>query len=597
MMNYQEEKDQLNEKIMRTEELLAAAIPNSSQLKQLKELKEDIEADHYTVMVVGEFKHGKSTFVNALLGQDVMPRGVTPTTATINVVRHGETHLVQVMKTDGSEESYDSLDILHEYTASQNFDADNVKLINLEVNSPLLENRVVLIDTPGVNDLSEQRTEVTHQFLPRADVVIFMCSLTSPIKKSEEKFIKERLMKSGRDRIIYAANFMDRIDEDEQEELVEFVERRLELITEERVDALFPISAKEALDGRLQNDSELTKYSGIVELEQEIKRRIDSGSRGQEKINHFYIRLMEINEVIQQEIATAELLARQTEEDLENQLQAVKEWFRKLSDQEMQLQNYLYDREAEINFMVGKSVHHFGDRLINDMDTRIQMFQGADVKNLVKVQLPTAIRSQITQWLDQNEDAIQQLLLKLEKEVSQGLARSFNQSIRLQGQRMDSFTHLSTIPIFQAKSGNANVKAGLVLGGAGALVAIVGAPILLPLIGMAGLPLVSQTFAEYQLNKIKPELTRNVRQKLTSMINDLEAQLKMYINQSINQISASSIEEFNRLLNSYEAILQKETLQHKSKARNLSEQNKKQIALKLWIETQEGGKELYEQLG
>lgn len=597
MINSQEEKEQLYERVLQTEELLTAAIPNSSQLKSLKELEEDIAADQYSIMVVGEFKHGKSTFVNAILRQDIMPTGVTPTTATINIVQHGEVQKVRVVKVDGSEEIHDSLEALKSYTASEDFDVNEVKMINLDVDSPLLENRVVLIDTPGVNDLSEQRAEVTHQFLPRADVVIFMCSLTSPIKKSEEKFIKERLMKNGMDRVIYAANFIDIIDEDEQEELIEFVERRLEHITGERVNSVFPISAKEALDGRLQNDEELVGYSGIVEMENEIKKRISSGSRTQEKIAYFNMRLASINEVIQQEIKTAELASQQTREEQENQILVVKEWFQKLTDQELQLQDYLYDREAEINYMVGKSVHYFGNRLKNDMENRIETFQGADVKNLVEVQLPTAIRSQVNQWLDQNEDAIQQLLLKLEKEVSQGLARSFNQSVKFQSQRTDSFNHLSTIPIFETKSGNAHVKAGLMLGGAGTLVVLVGAPILLPIIGMAGLPFFSQKFAEYQLNKIKPELTRTVRQKLILMIQDLEGQLKMYINQSINQICEGSIKEFKRLLYSYESILQNEVSQHQTKTGSLNEQSKKRTELNQWMKEQEGSGSLYEQLG
>jgi ribosome biogenesis GTPase A len=64
-------------------------MPNSSQVYRINELISDIHSDYYTVVVVGEFNNGKSTFVNAIIGEDLLPVGVTPTTATINTLVWG----------------------------------------------------------------------------------------------------------------------------------------------------------------------------------------------------------------------------------------------------------------------------------------------------------------------------------------------------------------------------------------------------------------------------------------------------------------------------------------------------------------------------
>ncbi|RLJ90630.1 dynamin family protein [Planococcus citreus] len=592
-MTYIDEKERIGKLAEAALTKLESTLPGSSQMKTLTDLIEDLDEDSYKIMVVGEFKHGKSTFVNALLGRDIMPRGVTPTTATINVIEYGKEEKASVHKRNQTIEEFDTLDILKSYTADDDFDSDEIRHIKLTVDSTLLKNKVVLIDTPGVNDLSEQRSEVTHQFLPRADVVLFMGSLTSPIKASEEKFIRERLIKNGIDRVIFAANFMDSIDEEELDELTEFVERRLETITGTRLNSLYPLSALEALEGKKENDAELLNYSGLPELEEEILRRIESGSRGKEKIKNFTERLVNICEVIEDEIKTASIVSSQTIEELELQFAAIQKWFGDLAAQETDLQNYLYDREAEINFMVSKSLSHFGERLNDDIETRIHTFQGAAIKNLVENQLPMVIKSQFTTWIDQYEDKIHQLLIKLEKEVSQGLTRSFNQSIQLQKNQRASFNHLSTIPIFDAKSGNAHVKAGVILGSVGSVALLLGAPFFLPIVGMAGLPYISEKIAEKQLAAVKPELIMTARQKVNEMVKDFDRQLSEYIKEATNDIRDRSLEEFNRLLYSYETILNDEMDKHHNETADIKKRESKLEELKNIVTSYRSGVEIY----
>ncbi|SHP77036.1 isoniazid inductible protein IniC [Mycobacteroides abscessus subsp. abscessus] len=558
-MRYTDEKENLKRKILKLRKELEHLLPSSSQLKVLTELEEDITEDYYTIMVVGEFKHGKSTFVNALLGQDIMPRDVTPTTATINAVFHSETPELHILKTDGQVEQRElTVNELNQYTASADFNVDEIKYLKLYLNAPLLENRVVLVDTPGVNDLNQQRSDVTFQFLPRADVIIFMTSMDAAIKQTEKTFIEEFLLKNGLDKIIFAANFMDRIDEEELDDTIEYIERRLQNIVGEDHARLFPLSSREALEGKLSRDEELVKYSGIPEIEKEIAKRIESGSRSMEKLERFQWRLKGIAETVKDEIATAVEVSSQSLESLESQLQAIEDWF---SNQEVwrgQLQSYLKERHNEISYMVRKSVQHFGTGVREDIENRIRLYHGAEIKNLVESQIPIAVKSQFNGWVNQYSDYILELLRKTQAEVIKGLTASFKQTVHIHAVRGSDLQFNESIPILSARSGNANVKAGLVVGGVSTIAMLLGGPFFLPIVGMAGLPFLSQKLAERQLEIVKPEIISAAGRQISQLVDNLEDQINLYVKKNMEQIEMQSLEEFTRLLRSYELILKGE---------------------------------------
>jgi GTPase Era involved in 16S rRNA processing len=587
-MNFTEEKDFLKEKAGKLKKILADLLPSSSQLKALEELEEDLEQDYYTIMVVGEFKHGKSTFVNALLGKDIMPRDVTPTTATINAVFHSTTPELQIVKMNGQVEKAElSVEELNQYTASADFNMDEIKYLKLFMNAPLLKNRVVLIDTPGVNDLNQQRSDITFQFLPRADVIIFMTSMDAAIKHTEKMFIEEFLLKNGyEDKMIFAANFMDRIDEEELDDTIEFVERRIQNILGGEKAKLFPISAREALDGKLTGDESLLQYSGVPEIEAEIARRIQSGSRSLEKLDRFQWRLKIIGEAVRSEIDTANGMSSQSLENLETQLAAVTSWFSNQDTWRGQLQTYLNERRNEIKYMVRKSIQYFGRNVSEDVENRIRLYHGADIKSLVESQIPITVKSHFNSWVNQYSDYVHELLRKAQAEVSNGLTVAFKQSVHIHTVRGSDLQFVDSIPILSARSGNANVKAGLVVGGASTLAILLGGPFFLPIVGMAGLPFLSQKLAEKQLENIKPELITAASRQITQLVDNFEEQVNHYVQRTMEQIEEKSLEEFSRLLRSYEVILKGEIKSKQKEADTIQVFQNRLDELAAWIETE-----------
>ncbi|MFV8829914.1 dynamin family protein [Alkalihalobacterium sp. APHAB7] len=592
-MNYTEEKQKILSNVQTLLEKVAEILPNSSQFRVLLELEEDIIEDYYSIVVVGEFKHGKSTFVNALLGRDIMPRDVTPTTATINAVFYSEQEEVQILKSNGELERRElTLDTLNEYTAAADFNPNDINYLKLFLPAELLQNRVVLIDTPGVNDLNDHRSQITYQFIPRADVILFMTSMTDAFKNTEKEFIQNQLQKNGLDKTLFIANFLDRIDDEEFDDVMEFMSRRLEKITGNSTSPLYALSSKEALEGKLHADEELLNYSGLLEIERDILAQIEGGSRSKEKLSRFETRLALLSEVILQEIETSEGLSKQSIEELEQQQKVVKEWFDNKAQLETELQHYLTEREEEIKFMVRKSVNYFGDRLREDVENRIHTYHGPDIKSLVETQLPFAIKSQLTQWIDQYSDHINNLFHKLQQEVSRGLAESFEQSVRIQAYQSENIQYSNPMLSFETKSGNANVKAGLAMGGASTVALLLGASFFIPIVGMAGLPFLSQKIAEKQLENLKPELISTVQLKTNELIDQFQLQLDQYIRDQMFTIKEQSVDEFHRLLSSYYRMVQDEIRKKTEETSQINEYRAKLEGCKEWIERMSNQKEV-----
>jgi predicted GTPase len=88
--------------------------------------------------------------------------------------------------------------------------------------------RVTLVDTPGVNDLNLQRAEITYGYVPRADAVVFLLDAGQILKESERRFLRDRLLGAGRDRIVFAINKADLLSESERTEVMEYATRQLE---------------------------------------------------------------------------------------------------------------------------------------------------------------------------------------------------------------------------------------------------------------------------------------------------------------------------------------------------------------------------------
>jgi len=240
---------------------VARALGASSLVQHLtQDVEAKLEADRFFLVVVGEFNHGKTALVNALLGEEVLPVGVTPTTAVIHQLSYADAPSARVVRPSGEIEAF-PLESLADFASGKARAGESVAHVEIGYPAELLRERVVLVDTPGVNDLSLTRADITYGYLPRADAVLFVLDAGQPLKESEREFLEKQLDRAGRDNLLFVINKSDLWTEEEQAEALAYVRQRLADLLEE--PAVFAVSAKAALSGEAEK-------SGMQELSQQV---------------------------------------------------------------------------------------------------------------------------------------------------------------------------------------------------------------------------------------------------------------------------------------------------------------------------------------
>lgn len=186
--------------------------------KRLMDVAQDLRDLFFLVVVIGEFNAGKSTFINALIGDDLLPVGITPTTEMIELIRYGETpNRKPTIREDGIREW------IHPNTGAPG---------------------VAIVDTPGTGSVFQRHEHIAKSFLHRSDFVIFVLSAKRAFAETERLYLE--LAQNYGKKIVLVLNQIDLIQPKEQTEVRRFVERQVEEMLNLR-PLLFMVSAKEAL--------------------------------------------------------------------------------------------------------------------------------------------------------------------------------------------------------------------------------------------------------------------------------------------------------------------------------------------------------------
>lgn len=215
--------------------------------KSIGETIEKVAKEHFEVAIVGEFKRGKSTLINALLGQEVLPADVLPATATLNRVTYSEEPYVMVEYKDGEEEKVD-INKLADYVTKLSYEsekkAETVKQATVYYDTAFCKNNVDIIDTPGLND-DEQMTNVTLSILPEIDAAVFVISANSPFSQFEKEFLEKKMLTSDMGRIIFAVNCFGTFSKEDEDRIVETVEKRIGSYVMEKAKMVMGENSKE----------------------------------------------------------------------------------------------------------------------------------------------------------------------------------------------------------------------------------------------------------------------------------------------------------------------------------------------------------------
>lgn len=279
---------------------------------RLRELSEKTSSDTFKIMIVGAFKTGKSTLINALLGEEVLPAFATPTTAIINEVKYGpEPRAVLHFLDPQPEKLYDGVpekalahiqahqgekippielpvDEIEDYVvipmgmehdeASKQSPFSRVELFwPLEI----LKNGVEIVDSPGLRE-NPARTQVTMSYLSQADTVVFAISALSAGSKDETDFLADTLPLYGisEQNLFCVVNRINQVRNDrERARVMKFVDNLMKPYTKR----IFYVNALDALEGRLDGNDAKVESSNIPALEHDLTDYL-ANERGKVKL-------------------------------------------------------------------------------------------------------------------------------------------------------------------------------------------------------------------------------------------------------------------------------------------------------------------------
>ena len=217
-------------------------------LRRFREARDQLTG-LFLLVVAGEFNAGKSSFINALLGERVLPEGVTPTTDRINLLRYGPEVTEQHLEA---------------FLLERTFPADLLR-------------EITIVDTPGTNAIIRRHEELTRDFIPRADLVLFVTSADRPFTESERGFL-ERIREWGK-KIVFVVNKVDILARpEERQQVLEFVREHAQALLAE-APRILPVSARDALAARADGSADGWRASGFDEVDTYLVRTLNQEER------------------------------------------------------------------------------------------------------------------------------------------------------------------------------------------------------------------------------------------------------------------------------------------------------------------------------
>ena len=372
----------------------------------------------FRVIVVGSFSRGKSTMINAVLGDDLLPAKLAPATAVITIIRYGERPQALIRYKDDEDHVVEMpVDKLRDYllipreklSGSSGMVNIGSPYERVEIQFPcdICKDGVEIVDSPGLEE-DEVRQRITTEFLNQSDAAIVLLSCQQLITRSEERFIRDELKRRGFDHIFYVINFCDELTDEEDFDDIRH-RAHTKLGSDERI---FMVSSRDALRAKQSRNQLRLEQSGFPAFEKALESFLVA-HKGKVKVSTSHKLIgAAIEQLIESTGIKRGLLEHGSVEEL-NKLQAE---FNRRSEE-------VLSKKEDVLVRIGERGAFLGERLCSsyarkcrelswslvsvaeEMEVEGSLFQAKKYQENVVQELKDYIEDQFNEWVQ--TDALQ----------------------------------------------------------------------------------------------------------------------------------------------------------------------------------------------
>lgn len=347
----------LYEQLLNFESIAENYTEGKNYIEEIRKIREQLTTRLYRVAVIGEFKRGKSSLLNALIGADILPTDILPMTAAVTRVTYGTERKIEIFYKDGSTEEKTVEELVEyatKYDEEKEKKASTVKEIVVTYPSVFCQNHIDFLDTPGLND-NESMTDVTFRVLGEVDAAIVVISANHPMSMTEKTLILDLIAEKQIRHLIFVVTHIDVVRrKTEQERLLDFFRERLTgdvwQMAEERFDGdeyflekamkilqkpnIYGVSSTQAMEGFIQDNWNLLEMSRFPRFKNELLTLLTAAQSMdmQEKVKDI---LLYVNDKLEGWYQTDSMVLEQHQEKLKQGIQNLNTYY----EQALQLIN------------------------------------------------------------------------------------------------------------------------------------------------------------------------------------------------------------------------------------------------------------------
>ena len=393
-------------------------VSDENKIDAFKKLKEDLVNGEFSIVVVGEFSAGKSTLLNALMGNRILPSFSNETTATVNFLRHSEkaTEGVagKVFYRDGAvkELSEVNLDVINQYVSTKGKDvASDIEHLDLYLNSNFLLDGVTLVDSPGLNGVADGHREITEHQILKSHASIFLFNSDHPGSKTDFEFLND-LQKKVKT-IIFVLNKIDNIKEDEGETVESVIESLKASYKKQFPDAtsvpeIWPVAAYDALQARINKNQELEEKSRLEAFENRLLSFLTCGEKAHQQL------LTPIEKVI--------ALVKETREEYDDELKVLNNsvGYEEIENQIESIQETLdglSTRIGESRKSVDKNISLALDEVYESLNAKMERFRERKLHEIKSFDNPNELSNYVDSFERKYLESVKLYTLSAEEEL------------------------------------------------------------------------------------------------------------------------------------------------------------------------------------